>query len=113
MSTNIDNIKNSMINIKNNLDHDRKSKCTEYIKQFDKIFNEVVKSSNITSDGNIYLPFQSGCSKEVFQYLNKKGFTTTTIDFPNCECARISLDDNNNLLAIPATFTCDYYINKK
>ena len=41
MSTNIDNIKNSMINIKNNLDHDRKSKCTEYIKQFDKIFKRL------------------------------------------------------------------------
>lgn len=95
-------------------ENDRKQKCEQYMKGFNKYFTTFVKSAEQYYDGSLFLPIQKGCSKEVMEELNSyKIKTNPKIAFNESNCIKIRLDCDKEFIGLPCIFDCEYYKKKQ
>lgn len=96
-----------------NKEESRKTKCANYMKNFDNIFKKFLETTTSNYDGLLFLPIQEGCAKEVLEHMkNYKIKSEPKLSFNECNCINIRMDTDKEFVAYAATYDCNYYNRK-
>jgi hypothetical protein len=109
----MDLIKKKMEDFHTKKEQSRQNSCSEYMKGFDTFFTKFIQTATLSHEGYVYVPIQTGCSKEVLTHLKKYNIKTNPdLAYEPCNCIKINLDDNKNYVAYTSIFDCGYYQTK-